>query len=57
MPYFTAKARVMEYVIDKYPEMASVFPSPAYFYTNFMQYYHPMCGAVAFARHHIEPVP
>ena len=43
VPYFTAKARVMEYVAAKYPDMKAVFPSPAYFYTNFMQYYHPKC--------------
>ena len=47
MPYFTAKARVMEYVKSTYPDMTSVFPSPAYFYTNFMQYYKPTCGVAA----------
>ncbi len=44
MPYFTAKARVQDYVTSKYPDMTSVFPSPAYFMTNFIQYYRPKCA-------------
>ena len=46
VPYFTAKARVMEYVKATYPDMTAVFPSPAYFYTNFIQYYKPTCALI-----------
>jgi len=55
VPYFTAKARIMEYVKATYPGMTSVFPSPAYFYTNFMQYYQPTCGVVAIGPHTPSP--
>ena len=47
VPYFTAKARVQGYVTSKYPDMTSVFPSPAYFMTNFIQYYRPKCASPA----------
>ena len=49
VPYFTAKARVQDYVTSKYPDMTSICPSPAYFMTNFVQYYRPKCA--------ISPIP
>ena len=43
-PLFTAKGRVQPYVLEAHPQMTSVFPSFAIFYTNWVEFYKPRCA-------------
>lgn len=43
-PLFTAKARLQPYVLKTHPQMTSIFPSFAIFYTNWVEFYKPKCA-------------
>lgn len=49
-PHFTAKARIMDYAKETYPEMICVFPSVCAFYTNWIERTPPK-----YARHQKPP--
>ena len=43
-PLFTSKARLQPYVLKTHPQMTSIFPSFAIFYTNWVEFYQPKCA-------------
>ena len=44
-PHFTAKARIMDYAKEMYPDMIGVFPSVCAFYTNWIERIRPKYAA------------
>lgn len=40
-PHFTGKARVSQYITEKLPGLTAIYPSSAFFYSNFAEWFIP----------------